>query len=379
MINFKKIKVVLENEILETSLYVENNIIKSIGKTSNKEGYDLPSYYLIPGLIDQHMHGAMGKDTMDLEPDAVKIIARGVLKEGTTSFIPTTMTQTFENIEKAINNVYNSKNYKDGANILGVHMEGPFISKVFKGAQKEDCIQDISISKMQKWNKDKMVRIISVAPELDNSVELLKYCQENNILFSIGHTNCTFEEAKKLIDLGAKNYTHGFNAMSKLHHRDIGCVGAFLYQDNAKVELICDKIHVSPAAVQLLYKLKGLDNIILITDSMRQKGLGDGESELGGQKVIVKNGEARLTDGTLAGSVLKLIDGVKNFKEINNLKLNEAIIPATKNPAINLGIYDKKGSIDLNKDADLVVLDEKLNVVMTIVGGKILYDKNQEI
>lgn len=375
MINFKNINIVLEDKIIKSSLLIENGKIVSIGKTADMEGFDMPDLYLAPGLIDQHTHGGFTYDTMDATNIAIQTFAKNVLMEGTTSFLPTTMTQSFENIDKAITNVYNNRNYNQGANILGVHMEGPFISKNKKGAQKIDHISNISIEKFEKWNKNNFVKVITVAPELDNSLEFLKYLQERNIRFSIGHTDSDYKKSQLLIDNGCKNFTHGFNAMTGLHHRDIGVVGSFLVNDNVYVELICDLIHVCPDAVKFLYDTIGSKNIILVTDSMRAKGSIDKISEIGGQKVIVENNEARLESGALAGSVLKLNNACLNISKVCNLDMPEVFKMASTNPAKNLDVFDKKGSIDVLKDADLIIIDKQYDVKMTIVSGKILYKK----
>ena len=204
--------------------------------------------------------------------------------------------------------------------------------------------------------------------------KLIKYADKNNIIVSQAHTDATHEVSNSAINNGAKGFTHAYNAMSKLHHRDIGVVGTMLLNNDAYAEVIADGVHVSPAAIKLLYKCKGRDNLILITDSMRAKYLPDGKSELGGQDVFVKNNEARLADGTLAGSILKMNDAVRNMTIFTDATLVDAVFMASTNPARNLGLKTK-GLIKEGFDADLTVLDEDLNVVMTIVNGKVLYER----
>jgi len=374
MLNFKNIKVVFTDDIKMTSLKIEDGKIKSIGKSNNEDGIDNETYYLVPGFIDQHIHGAAGFDFMDGDFEALNGISKALLKEGTTSFLGTTMTQSFDNIEKAVYNLVPQK--LDGANLLGVHLEGPFINKVFKGAQPEQYIVPADLDLFKKWNKHNNIKIVSLAVENDKDYQLTKYAKENNIIVSQAHTNATFEESNKGVQYGAKGFTHAYNAMSKLHHRDIGVVGTMLLNNNAYAELICDGIHVSPSAVRLLYKNKGRDNLILITDSMRAKYLPDGKSELGGQEVFVKNNEARLADGSLAGSILKMNDAVKNVMDFAATTIVDAVYMASTNPARNLGLKTK-GLIKEGYDADLTVLDDKFQVVMTIVGGKVLYERGK--
>lgn len=372
MINFKSINVVLKGKIIKSSLKIEEGRIDSIGKSSNEEGYSFDEYYLVPGFIDQHIHGAAGFDFMDASNEALEGISKALLMEGTTSFLGTTMTQSDENITKALDNLIIKET--SGANLVGVHLEGPFINLKLKGAQPGEYVIPADVEKFKKWNKNNNIKIISMAVENDSNYELTKYAVKNNIVVSQAHTDATHKESNGAVELGARGFTHAYNAMSKLHHRDIGVVGTMLINNNAYAELICDKIHVSEEAVKLLYKNKGKDNIILITDSMRAKYLPEGKSELGGQDVFVKGDTATLVDGTLAGSILKMNVGVKNMMEINGIPLYEAVQMASTNPAVNLGLTNK-GLIKEGFDADLTVLDKDLNVVMTIVNGKILYKK----
>lgn len=368
--NIKKINVVTKHDIILTSVEIKNGKIHSIGKTCNEEGLDLSNYYLAPGFIDQHIHGADGADFMDGTKEANEKIAKALLQEGTTSFVGTTMTQSIPNINKAIAAL--NEGVSGGANLIGVHLEGPFVCETFKGAQPAEYILPGNVEQFKDFNKHKNIKIISMAPEEDQD-NLVKYCADNNIIVSLAHTNATHDDVVLALKNGAKGFTHGYNAMSKLHHRDIGVVGSMLLYNEAYAELICDGIHVSPAAVRLLYKNKGRENLILITDSMRAKYLPDGKSELGGQEVFVKNNEARLKDGTLAGSILKMNDAVRNMMKFANVTLVDAVYMASTTPAKNLGLTTK-GFIAEGMDADLVILDKDINVIKTIVNGKVLYE-----
>lgn len=369
--NIKNIKIITKNEILETSIKLEDGKIKSIGKTSNEEGLDLSNYYLAPGFIDQHIHGSAGFDFMDADNKAYEAITKSLLKEGTTSCLGTTMTQSIPNIKKALN-ILNEK-IEGGANLLGVHLEGPFICETFKGAQPLEYIIPGNVEIFDDFNINKNIKLVSLASEEDKDHLLIKHLAKNNIKVSLAHTNATHDEVLQAIKDGANGFTHAYNAMSKLHHRDIGVVGSMLLYNEAYAELICDGIHVSPAAVKLLYKNKTRENIILITDSMRAKYLPDGKSELGGQEVFVENNQARLIDGTLAGSILKMNDAVRNMMEFADISIIDAVYMASTNPAKNLGLVNK-GYIAEGMDADLVILDENINVIKTIINGKVLYE-----
>ncbi|HHW79655.1 MAG TPA: N-acetylglucosamine-6-phosphate deacetylase [Acholeplasmataceae bacterium] len=371
--NFKNINIVLRDKIINASLEVKDGKIASIDKTANLEGLEMKDYYLVPGFIDQHVHGAFNHDFMDGTKEALNGYSMAVLQEGITSFLGTTMTQSISNVEKAVHNLVGTAS---GANLLGVHLEGPFIGKVFNGAQPEEYIIKPDIELFKEINKFNNIKIVSMAPEEDDNFEFIKYLVKNNIKVSMAHTSATYDQAQGAILAGAHGFTHGYNAMSKLHHRDIGVVGMMLLDDNTYAEIIADGIHVSYPAIKLLFKNKGRDNIILITDSMRAKHLPDGISELGGQEVIVKNNEARLNDGSLAGSILKMNDGVRNLVNNVGISLVDAIYVAATTPAINIGATNK-GFIEEGMDADLVVLDKEFNVVMTIVNGKIMYERGK--
>ena len=290
------------------------------------------------------------------------------------------MTQSDKNIENALKSVneYINLNEKEGAQLLGVHLEGPFISEKHVGAQPLEYVQKPSVEVIKRYIElsGGNVKIVSLAPEKEGAEELIKYLSENGIVASIAHTGAKYNDCVNAVKWGAKNVTHTYNAQTGLHHRDVGVVGSALLIDELSCELICDLIHVSVPAIKLIVKNKPSDKVILITDSMRAKHMPDGESELGGQLVIVKNGEARLIDGTLAGSVLKMNEAVKNVHKSVGVSLEQTIDFATANPAKNLGIYDEVGSIKEGKLANLCVLDkETFEVVLTVRNGEIIYKK----
>ena len=380
MKGFKNTWIVTEKGLEKTSLTYDEKFV-TIGK--NEEGLqELPEeYVVVPGFIDEHVHGAAGSDAMDGTMEDLGKIANALASEGTTAFLATTMTQSPENITKALKAVkaYRELSPESGAEILGVHLEGPFISKDFVGAQPIEYVAKPSVEVFKKYQdaSGDCVRIVTLAPEVEGSTELIKYLVSQNIVASIGHTNATYVDVKKAVEAGATNLTHTYNAMKPLHHREVGTVGSGLLFDELNCECICDGIHVSGPAIQLLHKNKPADKMTLITDAMRAKHMPDGVSELGGQVVIVKNGEARLENGTLAGSVLKMNNAVKNVMKFLNLPLEEVVKLPSQNPAKNLGVFDQMGSIKEGKRADFVILDKDLNVVQTVRNGKVIYTNKQ--
>ncbi len=380
MKGFKNTWIVTEKGLEKTSLTYDEKFV-TIGK--NEKGLqELPKeYVVVPGFIDEHVHGAAGSDAMDGTMEDLGKIANALASEGTTAFLATTMTQSPENITKALKAVkaYRELSPESGAEILGVHLEGPFISKNFVGAQPIEYVAKPSVEVFKKYQdaSGDCVRIVTLAPEVEGSTELIKYLVSQNIVASIGHTNATYADVKKAVEAGATNLTHTYNAMKPLHHREVGTVGSGLLFDELNCECICDGIHVSGPAIQLLHKNKPADKMTLITDAMRAKHMPDGVSELGGQVVIVKNGEARLENGTLAGSVLKMNNAVKNVMKFLNLPLEEVVKLASQNPAKNLGVFDQMGSIKEGKRADFVILDKDLNVVQTVRNGKVIYTNKQ--
>lgn len=308
---------------------------------------------IVPGFIDVHTHGAYGYDTMDGNTQDVVNMVHGQISEGITSVFPTTMTQSVENISNAMVAINEAAEQEPA--IVGVHLEGPFINPHFKGAQPEQYIIAPSQELVQKWNElsGNRVRLITYAPEQATDVAAFEdYLAENNIIGSIGHSNATREFLQQ--NSKASHITHLYNAQRPMAHREPGVTGHAMLEDNIRTELIVDGFHVYPDMVNLAYKLKTAHRIDLITDSMRAKGLGDGESELGGQKVWVKDKQARLADGTLAGSVLEFDDAFRNMMNFTGATVHEAIQMASVNQAVEFGLTNK-GTLAVGKDADLNV------------------------
>ncbi|HEY5500611.1 MAG TPA: N-acetylglucosamine-6-phosphate deacetylase, partial [Candidatus Humimicrobiaceae bacterium] len=303
----------------------------------------------------------------------LKIISETIAKSGVTGFLPTTMTMEKEKIYKALDSVKiaNAENLK-GAKILGAHMEGPFISRKYKGAHKTEHIIKPDFEFIKNYSD--IIKIITMAPEEDLRFKFIKSVKNNSdIVLSMGHTASDYETAMEAVEAGISSASHIFNAMPAFHHRAPGAVGAVL-KSSISFELIADTMHIHPAVFQILLNAKGKDKMILITDSMRAGSMKDGKWELGGQEVIVENNSARLNDGTLAGSILTLNKAVFNIMKYTDLKIFEAVALASLNPAKLINMDNSKGSIKIGKDADLIVFDKELKVDLSISGGKIIYE-----
>jgi N-acetylglucosamine-6-phosphate deacetylase len=369
-------KILLRNEILENKAIIFDEKIIDITDEvpENCEVIDVNENLVAPGLIDIHIHGNMGKDTMEGTDEAIETISKSIARHGVTSYLPTTMTMDEDSIINALESIKRGINRNiEGAIVLGAHLEGPFINKIYKGAQNGTYIVGPSYDFIKKY--EDVIKVITYSPEEDIDFNFTKDIKKNtDIVLSIGHSAATFTEARDAIRLGASNITHTFNGMTGLNHRDPGVVGAALTTD-VYCELIADTIHITKDLFQFILDSKGKDKVVLITDSMEAGGLEDGTYSLGGQVVIVKDKAARLESGSLAGSVSSLNTMVKNFYENTNLKINEAVHLASLNPAKSLNIDREKGSLDIGKDADIAIFDNHLNCQMTIVNGKVIFNK----
>lgn len=363
--------------LVKTDIAFEDGKIVAIGKLDDVEPIFDTDGVVLPGFIDEHIHGAGGADAMDGTEQALQTISEYVAKEGTTGFLATTMTQSPENIGKALKNVktVREKGEYKGAEILGVHLEGPFISPKHVGAQPLEYVAKPAPETFDKYNEISggNIKVVTLAPEVEGGLDLVKHLAKIGVVASIGHTGAKFSDVEAAVAAGATNVTHTYNAQTPLHHREAGVVGAAMLIDELNCEMICDTIHVSVPAIKIFVKNKPHDKFTLITDAMRAKGMPDGLSELGGQQVFVKNGEARLSDGTLAGSVLKMNVAVKNLVEKVGVSFTDAVDFASANPAKNLGLYDERGSIEVGKRADFAVMDKDYNILYTVIGGKVVY------
>ncbi len=381
MITFSGPQIYTENGILKNAtLTITDNKISAIStERLTSPTFSFPEHYhLVPGFIDVHIHGAQGCDVMDGTLTALQTISQALAAEGTTAYLATTMTAAPEKISEVMQNIahYRQRQHDiKGAHLLGVHLEGPFLSPKKVGAQNAENILPLSLDYLREWQKKagNAIQLVTIAPELAGTGDFIRALRREKIRISIGHTDATYAEACAAIEAGCSHVTHLFNAMRGIHQREPGTVTAALLSETVTTELIVDGVHLHPAIVELAFKVKGKEKIVLVTDAMRAKCLVDGTYDLGGQAVAVKNGIASLADGTLAGSTLKMPTAIQNFMKFTHCDLIDAVRCAASNPAKLLGIEKNKGSIAVGKDADLVVLNELLQVVLTMVNGKVVF------
>lgn len=335
------------------------------------EVIDAKGKLVAPGLVDIHIHGYLGEDASDGSAEGLRIMASGIAKNGVTSWCPTTMTIDKKEIVAAFDTARKVKAEKEcyGAKILGINCEGPFINPSKKGAQPGEYILppdgDFIVEHAD------ILKLFTVAPEMDGAKECIETVyKDGRVLVSMGHTGATFEEANEGIEIGVRHATHLFNAMTALQHRNPGVVGAALSDERVSCELIADTFHVSPGLYKLVSKAKG-DKLCLITDCMRAGGMEDGDYTLGGQHVIKTGIQCLLEDGTIAGSVLKLNEAVRNLKDHTELSIPEVFACASLNPAKAIGEADRIGSLEVGKCADIIICDDDINVCATFIDGKI--------
>jgi len=350
------------------------DIVDANAIPANVEKIDAGNGYVLPGLIDMHIHGYLGEDVSDGSYEGIRVMAQGIVKNGVTGFLPTTMTisypalhAAFRQVRKAMKDSHSSE-WK-GACVLGVNAEGPFINPSRKGAQSGENIRTGDKEFLQEYLD--ILRVFTIAPEMPGNMDCVR-AMAGKTLVSMGHTDATYPQAISAIDAGVRHITHLFNAQTPLKHRDPGVVGAALSDDRVSCEIIADKFHIHPGLFDIVARLKR-DKLVLITDCTRAGGLEDGEYTLGGQPIFVRGIECRLKDGTIAGSVLKLNQAVHNMRENCSLPLWEIVNMASLNPARCIGLDATKGSIEIGKDADIVLCDESICVKATFIGGHAVY------
>lgn len=330
---------------------------------------DAKGLILVPGFIDVHTHGAYGFDTMDGNADEINTMVNLIAQnEGVTTIFPTTMTQSNQAIAEAM--VAINEVAKKNKLIGGIHLEGPFVNSIYKGAQPEKYMQDPSIDLLAEWNKlsGGRIRLVTYAPEKHQARQFEQYALKNDIVPSVGHSDATREQMQ---EAKATHVTHLYNAQRGLGHREPGVTGHALMEQNMYAELIADGFHVVPDMLKFAVNIKGTQRIELITDSMRSKGMPEGISELGGQKVIVKNKQARLEDGHLAGSVLTYNDAFKNIVTFTQVDIQDAVLMSSVNQATEFELT-QKGAIEIGKDADFNLLTRQLELTATYSYGELL-------
>lgn len=376
-------KVVADGQEIEDGLVIVQDRTIMYAGQANEYTKKLPEQvvtvengWICPGFVDMHMHGIDGYDTMDGTPESIQAISTALARHGVTSFLATTMTAPYEQLEQVlVNIVHNSKDGLQGAQVVGIHLEGPWINPRYKGAQKEENIAIPTLDAVQKLYElsEGQIKVVTIAPEQPEAPQAIAWLKERGVIVSAGHTGATFAQATEAVDAGVRHFTHCFNAMTGLHHREPGVVGAAMYHEQLSTELIADGIHVHPAVMKILYRVKTARRLALISDSMRAAAMGEGTYDLGGQEVQVHDNQAKLADGTLAGSILTLNRAVGNMVTLSGVAMPEAVEMASHTPAAILGMGEQKGRLAAGYDADITVLDAQFDVAMTIVGGQTVY------
>jgi len=367
------------NEIENGAVLIEEGKIVYVGEDKQNLKadlvYDYAGKYVIPGLIDIHIHGCEGAMALDGNPDSIREMAYKLAKHGVTGFLPTGGTLPHEIVLKIARAVKEVSKEIVGAKVLGMNSEGPFVNPEKKGAMITGFMRKASIEEVEEIYKESggLLKIMTIAPEIEGAMEVIRWLAKHDVIPSIGHSNATYEIAMEAFDNGARNVTHLYNAMRSFHHRDPGIIGAAFDRDDVTVELITDGIHVKPAAIRIAIANKGWNNVIIVSDATPLAGLPDGVYRYPGfPPITIKNGKATLPDGTLAGSTLTLDRAIKFLVSIG-IPLKRAIQMASTNPARLLGL--KKGILKVGYDADITVMDEKFNVLLTIVEGNVVYER----
>ena len=334
---------------------------------------DYSAYHLAPGLVDTHIHGYASHDVMDNDFEGIKVISEGLLSCGVTSWLPTTLTDSVENLDAVCETIGQHAGQETGAKIQGIFLEGPFFTEKYKGAQNPKYMSDPSIEKLDKWHRlsQGLVNKIAIAPERQGVKEFIEFANSKDIRTALAHSDATYQQAKEAVDAGANIFVHVYNGMSGLHHREPGMVGAALNLKKVYAEMICDGHHVHPAAAEVVIKARGPEETVLITDCMRAGGMGEGLSRLGEFEVVVKDGTARLKDsGSLAGSILELIEAVQNVLAWGLVTLPDALRMASLAPAKSVGVDHVCGLIAEGRPADLIVVDDAGQLIATYLDGQ---------
>ena len=377
-------KLILPDQIVEGKAIVFDRKIEAIvdpaelDKYENLEVIDAQGNYVSPGLVEVHMHGCGGDDTSDNNPGAIQRMSRMIAGFGVTSWLPTSMTLPKEHLAVTFQQAREAKKASaedpaawGGAQVLGVNMEGPYINVKNKGAHVAEYIQAPDVEFTKEYAD--IITLVTIAADVEGGMEYIeRITNETDIICSLGHTVASYDIAKEAFKKGCKHVTHLFNAQTGLHHRDPGVVGASLTSPDVYTEMICDTFHIHPGVFQLVADCKK-DKLVLITDCMRAGGLPDGEYDLGGQKVFVKGIQCRLESGTIAGSVLRLHKAVQNIAKFTNWDLPMAVSAASLAPAKSINMGDRKGSLEVGKDADILLADADFEIIKTFVGGTQVY------
>jgi N-acetylglucosamine-6-phosphate deacetylase len=344
-------------------------------RVDHAEVIDCKGKWIAPGLVDTHIHGLLNHDVMDNDFEGIKAISEGLLSCGVTSFLPTTLTAPVDLLNKVVETI--GKHYQEvqGAKIQGIYLEGPFFTEEHKGAQNPDYFSDPDLQAFEKWQQlsGGIIKKIALAPERKGAAEFVKNVTEQGVVVALGHSNASFEQAKEVVESGASVFVHTYNGMSPLTSRAPGMVGAAMTLEKVYSELICDGHHVHPVSAKVLMDVRGRDRVAMITDCMRAGAMLDGVYTLGEFPVIVKDGKATIENGSLAGSVLKLKEALKNVVDWGIATPEEAVMMTTIVPATSCHIDDVCGSIAPGREADFIVLTDKMELEATYLNGVCRY------
>ncbi|HLR20885.1 MAG TPA: N-acetylglucosamine-6-phosphate deacetylase [Tissierellaceae bacterium] len=381
----KNVRIITPNEVLDNfGIVIEEGKIEDIVCEDDIDIYNIKNIidgdgqYLAPGFVDIHNHGNSGFDIMDSTEEALDEMGRYHISKGITSYLGTIITSSYEDMEKAAENIVKYKNKEDIAEIIGIHLEGPFFNTNKKGAQPDKYIKlpdKEYIKRLLKLTSNNL-KMVSLAPELEGAIDIIRLLKDNNIVVSIAHSDANYNEAKKGIENGITVATHLYNGMKGFSHREPGAVGAALTDDRVYCEIIYDRFHLHDIAVKIALDMKGYDKIVLISDAMMAAGLEEGEYLLGGQKVFVKDGKPRLETGGIAGSTLNLQKAVYNMVNYLQVPIHEAVKMASLNPSRSINMDKDIGSIERGKKADLILFDEEINIKDVYLGGKLVWKEN---
>lgn len=359
--------------------------VQDVNDLGSVDVIDVNGAHLVPGFIDVHVHGGGGVDVMSGSASDVDTMSRFHAAHGTTAFLPTTMTQEESVLEQAVRAVATAMVHgTSGAEVLGIHVEGPFLNVKRCGAQNPQHIRAVSKQELNRWIElsNGNVRCMTIAPELEGAIDLIRYAVQQNIAVSIGHSDAELAVVEQALSAGATQVTHLFNGMRGLHHREPGVAGAGLMLDELAVEIICDGLHIHRDLIRHIFQVKPAEQIMLITDCVAAGGMGDGEYDLGGLPIVMHDGQVRLRNddgslGSLAGSTLTMDQALRNAMQFTGLSLFEILPALTINPARQAGVAHTKGSLEIGKDADFVLLDDKYEVIATYVKGEKVFGENK--
>jgi len=337
---------------------------------------DFSGKWIAPGLVDTHIHGFQNHDVMDNDPEGLKVMSEGLLSCGVTSYLATTLTSSRELLTQVAQTIGDHYKEMPGAKIQGIYFEGPFFTEKYKGAQNPGYFSDPSLEVFNEWQEASggLIKKIALAPERQGVSEFVREVTKQGVVVALGHSDATYEQAKEAVEAGASVFVHAFNGMRGLHHREPGMVGAAMNLRDVYAELIADGHHVHPKAIDVLMKTRGHDHVALITDCMMAGGMPDGAYMLGEFPVTVAEGTARLESGSLAGSILKLKEGIKHVVDWGLATPEQAILMATWVPAVSCNIEDKCGAISYGRDADFIVLNKEMELEATYLDGQLRYD-----